>query len=105
MTQLNLNLNLEEIEAAILGSDIDNIIKFSVILILNQYMEHERDAYLQAEAYERNDTRVTQRNSVDDGNGCTGRFHTSRDKNRRGTHWPNGISIYYFYTNEAFGSA
>lgn len=52
MTQLNLNLNLEEIEAAILGSDMDNIIKSSVILMLNQYMENERDAYLQAEAYE-----------------------------------------------------
>lgn len=62
MTQLNLNLNQEEIEAAILESNMDNIIKSSVILMLNQYMENERDAYLQAEAYERNDTRVTQRN-------------------------------------------
>ena len=62
MTQLNLNLNLEEIEAAILESNMENIIKSSVILMLNQYMENERDAYLQAEAYERNDTRVTHRN-------------------------------------------
>ena len=62
MTQLNLNLNLEEVEAAVLNSDMNNTIKSLVILTLNQYMEKERDEFLQAEAYERNETRVTQRN-------------------------------------------
>lgn len=66
MTQLNLNLNLEEIEEAVLNSDMSNTIKSLVILTLNQYMEKERDEYLQAEAYERNEARVTQRNGYYD---------------------------------------
>lgn len=62
MTQLNLTLNLEEIEASVLNSDMNNTIKSLVILMLNEYMEKERNDYLQAEAYERNETRTGQRN-------------------------------------------
>lgn len=62
MTHLHLTLNLEEIEAAVLDSDMRNTIKSLVILTLNEYMEKERNEYLQAEAYERNDTRQSQRN-------------------------------------------
>ena len=62
MTQLNLTLNLEEIEAAVLDSNMSNTIKSLVILTLNEYMEKERDEYLQAKSYERNETRTTQRN-------------------------------------------
>lgn len=62
MTQLNLTLDLGEIEAAILDSDMSSTIKSLVILTLNEYMEKERDEYLKADAYERNETRTGQRN-------------------------------------------
>ena len=62
MTQLNLTLNMEEIEAAVLESNMSSTIKSLIILTLNECMENERDAYLQAEAYERTDSRTSQRN-------------------------------------------
>ena len=62
MTQLNLTLNLEEIEAAVLNSDMSSTIKSLVILTLNEYMEKERNEYLQADAYERSEIRTGQRN-------------------------------------------
>lgn len=51
MTQLNINVNMEEIEAAVLESNMSSTIKSLVILTSNECMENERDAYLQAEAY------------------------------------------------------
>lgn len=62
MTQLNLTLNLEEIEAAILESDMSSTIKSVIIITMNELMKKERDEYIQAKEYERNETRISQRN-------------------------------------------
>ncbi len=62
MTQLQFTLNLEEMENAILQSDLTGVVKSSIILLLNEYMEHERDHYIQADAYERNEERKAYRN-------------------------------------------
>jgi len=45
-----------------MNSDIDAVIKASIVLVLNSVMEKERDDYLQAGAYERNSERRDYRN-------------------------------------------
>lgn len=62
MTQLQFTLNYEEMENAILQSDMTGVLKSSLILMLNEYMEYERDKYIQADAYERNGSRTSYRN-------------------------------------------
>lgn len=49
-------------ENAILQSDMTGVLKSSLILMLNEYMEYERDKYIQADAYERNGSRTSYRN-------------------------------------------
>ena len=62
MTQFQFKLNYEEMERTILESNMSGVIKSSIILMLNEYMEYERDKYMQNEAYERNEDRKTYRN-------------------------------------------
>lgn len=45
-----------------MDSELDAIVKASVVLVLNQVMEKERDDYLQADAYERTASRLDYRN-------------------------------------------
>lgn len=53
MTQLQFNLNLDVLKAAINDSNLDMVIKSAIVLVLNEFMEKERDDYLQAAPYER----------------------------------------------------
>ena len=62
MTQLQFNLNIDNLKDSVMNSDIDAVIKASIVLVLNSVMEKERDDYLQAGAYERNSERRDYRN-------------------------------------------
>ena len=63
MTLFNyLNLDPEELKDSVLNSNMDAMIRSAVVLILNDYMEKERDDYLRANAYERTPERRDYRN-------------------------------------------
>ncbi|MEH7307869.1 IS256 family transposase [Neobacillus drentensis] len=62
MTQLQFNLNIDDLKDSVMNSDIDAVIKASIVLVLNSVMENERDEYLQAGAYERSIERRDYRN-------------------------------------------
>jgi putative transposase len=62
MTQLQFSLDMELLKDSVMNSNIDNVVKSAVILVLNEYMEKERNDYLHAAAYERSDERRDYRN-------------------------------------------
>ncbi|WP_449623205.1 IS256 family transposase [Robertmurraya sp. Marseille-Q9965] len=62
MTQLQFNLNLDHLKESVMNSDIDSVIKASIVLVLNSVMEKERDDHLQVAAYERSSGRFDSRN-------------------------------------------
>ncbi|WP_421385287.1 IS256 family transposase [Bacillus salacetis] len=62
MTQLNLTLNIEDLKDQVANSDLDTLVKSSLVLVLNEFMEKERSDYLNAKAYERTDERLDYRN-------------------------------------------
>lgn len=62
LTQIQFNLNLDLLKESVMNSDLDSVIKASVILVLNSVMEKERDDYLQVGAYERTTDRFDSRN-------------------------------------------
>lgn len=62
MSQVHFTLDLNQIKDEVMNSNLNSVLKSSVVLILNQYMELERDKYLKAGAYERTSERVDYRN-------------------------------------------
>lgn len=62
MAQLNFNLNMDILKDSVMNSNIDAVVKSTIVLVLNEYMEKERDEHLQASAYERTDSRRDYRN-------------------------------------------
>ncbi|WHY75588.1 IS256 family transposase [Neobacillus sp. WH10] len=62
MTQLQFNLNIDDLKDSVMNSDIDAVIKASIVLVLNSVMEKERDDYLHAGTYERTTDRRDYRN-------------------------------------------
>lgn len=62
MTHLQFNLNLAEIKEDLLNSNLNDVVKSSIVLILNDYMEKERDDYISAGSHERSDERQDYRN-------------------------------------------
>lgn len=62
MTQFHLTLNLDQLKDELMNSNLNTVVKSSIVLILNQIMERERDEFLQADAYERNEDRIDYRN-------------------------------------------
>lgn len=62
MTQLNLTLNIDDLKDQVANSDLNAVVKASLVLVLNEFMEKERDDYLNAKAYERTDDRMDYRN-------------------------------------------
>lgn len=62
MTQLQFNLNIENLKETIRNSDLNAVVKASIVLVLNSVMENEHDEYLQAGAYERTPDRQDSRN-------------------------------------------
>jgi transposase-like protein len=62
MTQLQFSLDMDLLKESVMNSNIDTVIKSAVVLVLNEYMEKERDDYLHAAAYERSNERRDYRN-------------------------------------------
>jgi len=62
MTQLNITLDFEKLKEDIMGSNLNDVLKSMVVLVLNKYMEMERDHYMQNSSHERNPEREDYRN-------------------------------------------
>ncbi|MEB8132627.1 IS256 family transposase [Mammaliicoccus sciuri] len=62
MTQLNVNLDYEELASAIFGSDMNASMKTIAMTVINAYMEMERDKYVNAGYKQKNSGRNAQRN-------------------------------------------
>lgn len=62
MTQLQFNLDMDFLKDSVLNSDLNTVVKSALVLVLNEFMEKERDEYLQAAAYERSNDRIDYRN-------------------------------------------
>lgn len=62
MTQLHFNLDIDFLKESIMKSGIEDVVKAAVVLVLNEYMEKERDEYLKVGAYERSEERADYRN-------------------------------------------
>ena len=66
MTQLQFNLDMDFLKESVMHSNLDTVIKSAVVLVLNEYMEKERDEFIQASAYERTTERRDSRNGYYD---------------------------------------
>ena len=62
MTQINLNLNAEQIRDIISNSGANDLAKQMLTTIFNQLMEKERDEYISVDAYSRDEHRNSSRN-------------------------------------------
>lgn len=62
MTQIQFNLNIDLLKDSVMNSNINAVVKASIVLILNEFMESERDNFLKAAAYERSSERRDYRN-------------------------------------------
>ena len=62
MTQINLNLNMEQIQDIISNSGANSLAKQMLTTIFNQLMEKERDDYIQVDTYSREEHRNSSRN-------------------------------------------
>lgn len=62
MTQLQFNLDMDVLKDSVINSNIDAVVKSSIVLVLNEYMEKERDDYLKVPAYARSGDRSDYRN-------------------------------------------
>lgn len=62
MTQINFTLNMDELKEAVSQSGMNEIMKASITLVLNAYMENERDSFIQASSHERTPSRIDHRN-------------------------------------------
>ncbi|MEH7238695.1 IS256 family transposase [Bacillus sp. JJ1562] len=62
MTQIQFNLDIDVLKESVMNSNIDAVVKSSIVLVLNEIMEKERDNYLRAGSYERSSERLDYRN-------------------------------------------
>ncbi|WP_036824917.1 IS256 family transposase, partial [Pontibacillus yanchengensis] len=62
MAQVNLTLDFEKLKDEVVNSGLNDVVKSSLVLILNQYMEKERDEHIQASSHERTSDRKDYRN-------------------------------------------
>jgi len=66
MTQVNFTLNLDELKEKLIQSDLNDFVKSAIVIILNEYMEKERDDYMENQAYDRSPDRHDYRNGYYD---------------------------------------
>lgn len=66
MTQLQFNLDFEKLKEEVLQSDLNDVVKSSIVILFNQYMEMERDQYMKNTSHERNEDRHDYRNGYYD---------------------------------------
>lgn len=62
MTQLQFNLDIDLLKDSVLTSNLEAVVKSTIVLVLNEYVEKERDEYLQNALYERTADRIDYRN-------------------------------------------
>lgn len=62
MTQIQFNLDVDLLKESVMNSNINSVVKASIVLILNEFMEKERDDYLNVASYERSAERRDYRN-------------------------------------------
>lgn len=62
MTQLHFTLDFEELKDEVMTSDLSDVLKSTIVIMMNQFMEKERDDYIQASSHERNENRQDYRN-------------------------------------------
>src|SRR5699024_11357518 len=62
MTQLQFNLDFEKIKDEVMKSNLNDVMKSTIILLFNEYMEMERDRYMKTSLYERSEIRHDYRN-------------------------------------------
>lgn len=62
MTQINFTLDFEKIKDQVVESSLNEVIKSAIVLILNEYMEKERDNYMNNQRYDRTKNRHDYRN-------------------------------------------
>lgn len=62
MTQVNFTLDLSKLKEELMNSDLNDLVKSSLVIILNEYMEKERDSYMDSKRYERTENRHDYRN-------------------------------------------
>ena len=62
MTQVHFTLNNEEVQSIIEHSVKDEVSKNILTTVFNQLMENQRTEYIQADDYERSESRQSQRN-------------------------------------------
>lgn len=62
MTQVQFTLNTDEIQSIIARSVKDEVSKNTLTTVFNQLMENQRTEYIQADDYERSQSRQSQRN-------------------------------------------
>ncbi len=62
MAQINFTLNLDELKENLMKSDLNDLVKSAIVIVLNEYMEKERDDYMDNESYDRSLDRHDYRN-------------------------------------------
>ncbi|MBP2259191.1 IS256 family transposase [Virgibacillus alimentarius] len=62
MTQLQFNLDFEKIKDEVMKSDLNDVVKSSIVVLFNEYMEMERDRYMKNTTHERSENRHDYRN-------------------------------------------
>lgn len=62
MTQLQFTLNFEKLKAELMETNIDEVLKSTLVILLNEYMKKERDDYLKVAPNERSEVRMDYRN-------------------------------------------
>jgi len=62
MTQLQFTLDINLLKESVINSNMEAVMKSSIVLVLNELMEKERDQYLNATSYERSADRRDYRN-------------------------------------------
>lgn len=62
VTQINFTLDFDKLKDAVMESELNVIVKSSLVLVLNEYMEMERDQFIQADSHQRISTRQDYRN-------------------------------------------
>ena len=96
MTQININLNAEQIQDIIAQSDANDLAKQMLTTIFNQLMEKERDEYINVEAYSRENLRNSSRNGYYERNYTThiGRLELIIPRTRDGEFSPRLFERY-----------
>ncbi len=62
MTQLQFTLDFDKLKGEVMKSDLNDVVKSSLIVLFNQYMEMERDKHMQNTSHERSENRQDYRN-------------------------------------------